>query len=783
MENAFLVDICLGFPLGKIWFPSELPEVEEDAAPETFLLKGKQLASAKLLAERKDSSIVSSIIGLKSRADNFLGMPNISVTHKVKIHEGATRNDYCSLAKYWWPNPETANALPYIKRDGDINPDCYSSNYDVSRLESFSESTVVLSLAAYFTGDMRYAKKARELINTWFVNPSTRQTPHFKYAQIIPGQSSFRIAGLIEARRLIYVVEAIQLLHHLDVLSNEEYEQCIEWFSELLTWILDEDREQKIKKQQNNIGFWIDLQCLVYAKFSGKQDVADRVICEFTVPRFDIQIDEDGKLPKELTRAKPYDYVAFTLLAMAGLSAASENGEISLAEYSTEEGRSFQNAFNWLNTTFNSNDLQASSIALGRLVSTQQQLNSLKAKNKELEAIISENGRLITEELQKHNESDFQRVSNKLRIAERECERLRLELNENYRMLMNSAFQYRGIDFLVEEQVGKINQLKAKNVIEIDNGINLKDKLDNTERELEKQVEDLENTRNKLEEQVKLYEIEYIKTQNLQVEIERQKELEKQLKARLDETEIRLNDERNRNLNQELELRKDINNYQEELINSAKENSQIKEEIIKRAQENNGLREQLINIILENKSIKEKEIELNQIINEQIQQLDVYENDLEIGYENQVEALNTIVSLFKDLKSEISKNHGHLRDKYELLHEIDMLKNDFEVEKSKNRELSSLLRKKRQEDLVFYEENLLKTQKTLEAKKKNNKVISKKIETKVLKLNQVEEKYKNIKRERNRYRRLFNEMQSSRTWRYTLPARKMIDTIKKIGNK
>src|SRR5690606_18901248 len=119
----------------------------------------------------------------------------------------------------------------------------------------------------------------------------------------------------------------------------EEYKACKSWFSDLLQWIEKSEQGQRAIAAKNNIGFWTDLQRLIYAQFSGRSDLIGSILTESVIQKINQQIDEEGRLINELSRAQPYDYVAFTLLAMAGLSAASRNGDIQLGEYSTEEGR------------------------------------------------------------------------------------------------------------------------------------------------------------------------------------------------------------------------------------------------------------------------------------------------------------------------------------------------------------------------------------------------------------------------------------------------------------
>ncbi len=163
IENAFLIDICLGFPVGKLWFPASLPEIEPDAVPATFLFKGEQLAAAKVMAEQNDPIISSAIEELKTRAAVLLDKTNPSVVQKKTAPAGGTLNDYYSLAKYWWPNPNTPDQLPYIQRDGEVNPECYADTYDAVRLKALSDDLIILALTAFLTNQKNYAEKAYHL--------------------------------------------------------------------------------------------------------------------------------------------------------------------------------------------------------------------------------------------------------------------------------------------------------------------------------------------------------------------------------------------------------------------------------------------------------------------------------------------------------------------------------------------------------------------------------------------------------------------------------------------
>jgi len=448
LENALLLDIVLGFPFGISWFPEigETDALNIDHAPETFLLKGEQLAAIKAMLTRGNNMANLILEGLQSEADCLLKIKNPSVTQKPIVPKGISPNDYYSLALYWWPNTKSPGGLPYIRRDGKVNPVYYSNLYDAVRLRDFTEATFLLSLAAYITGKDIYAKKASSLIETWLLEPETRQTPHFFHAQKIPGINKLRYHGIIEARRLIYVCEAIQLLHCINAITNRFYNQCVKWFVELLHWLEYSEHGQKAKSAKNNIGFWYDLQRVIYARFCKQNHLAENVIRDFVLQRIDEQIDEEGKLPHELLRAKPYDYVAFTLLALSGIIAASRHGEIQLPEHATDEGRSFENAFTWFSETIKKNNLQTAGTFLSQLIISQKQISELKAENKAYKSSMQNASSKNFE-----NKNEFQRLIAKLHNVEKECDRLRSELSNNYLLFFNAAIRYRGLEYLLKQ--------------------------------------------------------------------------------------------------------------------------------------------------------------------------------------------------------------------------------------------------------------------------------------------------------------------------------------------
>jgi len=349
LEKALLVDVCLGMPLGK-WFDSiERSETEEiiAAAPDTAILRSDQLALLKAAYARRNKAVTAAVNAISRMADACVAQGVFSVATKSRPAPSGSLNDYCSLAKYWWPNPETENGLPYVRKDGEVNPECYGDGYDYLKLVRFSEATVILALSAYLTGKREHAAHLESLLQTWFLDENTRQTPHFEYAQLTPGAEGPRGAGLVEARFLVYVTDAVRLLEGAGFLPPAVADAVRGWFSNLLTWFRTSRPGAVSEHASNNIAFWHDVQLIAYADFCGRDDLVVETL-QSVMPRTADQISDDGALTHELKRSRPYDYVAFTLAAMALISGLGEKHGITLWDQPEADGRNFQAAHDWL---------------------------------------------------------------------------------------------------------------------------------------------------------------------------------------------------------------------------------------------------------------------------------------------------------------------------------------------------------------------------------------------------------------------------------------------------
>lgn len=98
------------------------PPGTSDAPFQFTILDPKILKENKLHIHDFDKGLQRSLWFLQKSANKRAQNNQIfSVFNKEKTDCDA--NDYVSLARYFWPDPNTPNGLPYIRRDGHVNPE------------------------------------------------------------------------------------------------------------------------------------------------------------------------------------------------------------------------------------------------------------------------------------------------------------------------------------------------------------------------------------------------------------------------------------------------------------------------------------------------------------------------------------------------------------------------------------------------------------------------------------------------------------------------------------
>lgn len=272
---------------------------------------------------------------LLKKADAALDAPIDPVTNKTLLPASGDRHDYFSFGPYWWPNPDTDNGLPYVKRDGQVNQDSRSSAIDKSRMVKFALGVRNLGLAYYFTGDKRYADKAKQQLTAWYIDPKTRMNPNMQHAQAIPGKVDGRGIGIIESRLFINVINSVELIR--PVLSDSEYQTIVAWYKELVDWLLTSQNGIDEDNWVNNHGTWYDAQVVAMLIFIGDDERAKQRIVERSTARVRAHFDSEGQQQEELARTKPWHYTNFNLEAYSLLGHMGERLGVDFWHYQQDD--------------------------------------------------------------------------------------------------------------------------------------------------------------------------------------------------------------------------------------------------------------------------------------------------------------------------------------------------------------------------------------------------------------------------------------------------------------
>ena len=285
---------------------------------------------------------------LLSQADHALNRENLSVVNKKGIAPSGDKHDYVSLSRYWWPNPETKNKLPYIYKDGQSNPEL--EQYDRNTLGDMAYMVNTLSLAYFYSKDEKYAKKAAAVLHTWFVNEKTRMNPNLEYSQFIPGRdnSKGRPEGLIDSYSFVEMLNSVELLKQSSSFSKADYATMQQWFKDFVVWMQNSEQGKKERAAKNNHSVAYDAQLITYKLFSGDKEGALKIINEFPEKRIFPQIEPDGKMPHELWRTLAFHYSQYNLSFMIDISATAKKLGVDLLNRKSADGRSITTAIDYL---------------------------------------------------------------------------------------------------------------------------------------------------------------------------------------------------------------------------------------------------------------------------------------------------------------------------------------------------------------------------------------------------------------------------------------------------
>jgi hypothetical protein len=267
-------------------------------------------------------------------ADGYLAEKPITVTAASSPRSAGGKHDFFSEGDYWWPDPKNPGG-PYIRRDGQTNPDNFEEHRKAMR--RLSLQVPALAAAWKLTKDRKYADHAVTHLLAWFVDPATRMNPRLQYAQAIHGRNTGRAIGIIDTLHLVEVARAIEVLKPSGAFRDRQWADVVDWFEDYVHWLVTHRFGLQERDAQNNHGTCWVAQVAAFAHLTGDEPLLEMCRTRFKKVLMPLQMTGNGSFPMELTRTKPYGYSLFNLDAFATVAQILSTPKDDLWQYQDEQ--------------------------------------------------------------------------------------------------------------------------------------------------------------------------------------------------------------------------------------------------------------------------------------------------------------------------------------------------------------------------------------------------------------------------------------------------------------
>ena len=303
---------------------------------------------AKVKKQLRKPFYAASYEALLQEADDWLKQEPLSVMMKKQVPASGDKHDYMSIARYYWPDPSKPDGLPYINKDGEVNPEIF--DYDRYPLGQMVDRVIALTLAWYFSGEERYAAEATKQVRVWFLDKDTRMNPNLEYSQVVMGKDNNkgRSSGLIDTYSFIEMLEAVTLLEKSRSFTEADSKALKAWFEQLTEWMLTSPQGRKEAASANNHSVSYDTQVIAFALYSGNRKLAEETIKAFPEKRLFRQVEPDGSQPQELRRTLAFHYSRENLTHVINIMLMAKRAGLPIDRLESADGRSFYKAIDFL---------------------------------------------------------------------------------------------------------------------------------------------------------------------------------------------------------------------------------------------------------------------------------------------------------------------------------------------------------------------------------------------------------------------------------------------------
>jgi hypothetical protein len=291
----------------------------QTAPPALLLLDPAGIDRVRARIDAGDADLAKAVKTLARDAEDALKRKPRSVVDKAQTPPSGDKRDYLSQAPYFWPDPAAPDGKPFIRRDGERNPDA-DAIPDAESIDAMEATVGTLALAYAFTAEPRYAESAALHLRTWFLDRRSGMRPNLNHAQLVPGLDEERASGVIEGHVLHRIPDWAALISEDAAWRSSDRDGLKRWFQNYGRWLTTSKNGKAAAKLRNNQGTWYWVQTAAAAWQAGDQSAAKRATLA-GVRLITTQVRQDGAQALELERTRPLSYSLFNLRGMLALAA------------------------------------------------------------------------------------------------------------------------------------------------------------------------------------------------------------------------------------------------------------------------------------------------------------------------------------------------------------------------------------------------------------------------------------------------------------------------------
>ncbi|KAF9206203.1 hypothetical protein BGZ49_002852 [Haplosporangium sp. Z 27] len=270
-----------------------------------------------------------------------------SVTNKNQTAPSGDIHDYLSLSKYYWPNPNKPNGLPYKRIDGHVNPEIETVR-DYRLLRTMIREVHMMGMAYHFTGRKEYLEKCVMRLKEWFLDEATYMNPNINYGSLRKGEKLGARTGVLDMFTIFRVFDALHYLKQDPAWPQDLIPHLQEWFTRYVEWLETSTLAKVERDGNNNHGTYFDVQIIAVYLFLDRVEDARDIARAALQKRIDPQITATGSQPEELARKTSWYYSVFNLQALMTLARWGDDLGVDMWFYEGPQGQSIKKAIDFM---------------------------------------------------------------------------------------------------------------------------------------------------------------------------------------------------------------------------------------------------------------------------------------------------------------------------------------------------------------------------------------------------------------------------------------------------